>query len=117
MNMLLWGLQILFALWMAVGAGYMMTHYRELANASALSSIPEPAWLALGVLQIAFAIGLVLPTSIGVPPMLAPLSAVGLAVISLLGLVLYTAYAGFPGAIWAVLPAVLAAAIAYARWR
>ena len=117
MNMLLWSLQILFALWMTVGASYMLTHYRELANASALNALPGPAWIALGVLQILLAIGLVLPRSLGAPPMLAPLSAVGLAVISLLGLVLYTAYAGFPGALWAVLPAALAALVAYARWR
>lgn len=117
MNMLLWGLQILFALWMAVGAAYMMTHYRELANASALNALPGPAWVALGVLQIVLAICLVLPRSLGAPPMLAPLAAVGLAVISLSGLVLYTAYAGMPGAFWAVLPAVLALVIAYTRWR
>jgi len=117
MNVVLWVLQILFALWMAVGATYMMSHYRELANASALNALPGPVWVALGVLQIVLAIGLVVPTSVGAPPMLAPISAIGLAAISLLGLVLYTAYAGFPGAFWAVLPAVLAALIAYARWR
>lgn len=48
------------------------------------------------------AVGLVVPRTSGV-------SAVGLVVIALLGLVLYTAYAGFPGLLWAVIPAALAA--------
>ena len=110
MNMLLWALQILLALWNAVGGAYMVTHYEELATPSALNALPRPAWVALGALQVLLAVGLVVPRTSGV-------SAVGLVFIALLGLVLYTAYAGFPGLLWAVIPAALAAFVAYERLR
>ena len=115
MNMLLWALQILLALWNAVGGIHMVGHYDELATASARNALPAPAWVVLGVLQILFAVGLVLPRLVGMPA-LTPISAVCLAVIALLGLGLYTAYAGFPGLLWAVIPAVLAAFVAYGRF-
>lgn len=117
MNMLMWVLQILLALWNTVGGIYMVSHYEELANASALNALPRPAWVALGVLQVLFAVGLVLPRALAVMPALTPISAIGLAVIALAGLGLYTAYAGFPGLLWGVIPAVLAAFVAYERLR
>ena len=72
--------------------------------------------MALGVLQVLFALGLVLPGAVRVLPKLTPISAACLVVISLLGLALYGAYAGFPGILWAVVPAILAAFVAYGRF-
>lgn len=108
MNILLWVLQILLALYNMIGGIYMVNNYEKIANVWALNALPKPAWMALGLLQVLFAIGLVLPK-------LTPISAACLAVISLLGIALYIAYAGFPGILWAVVPAILAAFVAYGR--
>jgi hypothetical protein len=116
MNILLWVLQILLALWNMIGGIYMVNNYEKLANVWALNALPKPAWVAIGVLQALFAIGLVLPGVVRVLPKLTPISAACLAVISLLGIALYAAYAGFPGMFWAVVPAILAAFVAYWRW-
>ena len=116
MNILLWVLQILLALWNITGGIYMVNNYEKLANVWALNTLPQPAWMALGVLQALFALGLVLPGAVRVLPKLTPVSAACLAVISLLGMALYVAYAGFPGNLWAVVPAILAAFVAYWRW-
>jgi hypothetical protein len=116
MNILLWVLQILLALWNIIGGFYMINHYQQLADRWALIAFPKPLWIAFGVLQVLFAFGLVLPGVVGVLRKLTPASAAGLAVISLLGIALYVAYAGFPGILWGVIPALLAAFVAYGRW-
>ena len=116
MNILLWVLQILLALWNMIGAIYMVNRYEDLDKVSALNALPKPAWIALGVLQALFALGLVLPGAVRKLPKLIPISAACLAVISLLGIALYVAYAGFPGILWAVVPAILAAFVAYGRF-
>ena len=108
MNILLWVLQILLALYNMTGGIYMVNNYEKLANIWALNAFPKPAWMVLGLLQILFSLGLVFPK-------LTSISAACLAVISLLGIALYIAYAGFPGILWAVGPAILAAFVAYER--
>jgi hypothetical protein len=115
MNILLWVLQILLALYNMIGGIYMVNNYEKLASVWALNALPKPAWLALGLLQVLFALGLVLPGADRVLPKLTPISAACLAVISLLGIALYVAYEGFPGILWAVVPAILAAFVAYGR--
>lgn len=116
MNILVWVLQISLALWNIIGGFYMANNYRDLANVGVLNSMPGPAWIALGVVQILFALGLVLPAVLKMSPRLVPISAACLVVISLLGIVLFAAYAGFPGILWGVVPAILAGIVAYYRW-
>jgi len=116
MNILLWVLQILLAFYNAVGGIYMIGHYKILAYLWIVNALPAPAWVALGVLQVLFALGLVLPGSRLKLPKFTPISAVGLAIISLLGSMLYDAYAG-SGMIWVVVPAALLTFVAYERGR
>lgn len=113
-NVILWMLQILLAFYMVTGGMYMMSNYRALASSWALGTLPSFAWTVIGVLQILFALGLVLPGLLKKSHTFTAQSAVGLVVISLLGAVLYSAYAG-SGILWAVLPAAVAAFIAYMR--
>lgn len=116
MNILLWVLQILLAFYFMTGGIYMVNHYKILANVWALNTLPQPAWMVIGVLQILFSLGLVLPGVVRMFRKLTPISAVGLAIISLLGSTLYVAYAG-SGILWAVVPAIVLAFVAYERWR
>ena len=107
MNSLLWALQILLALWNLAGGGYEAVNYETLKGSWA-GDLPKALWMGYGFLQILFALGLLLPKFV-------PIAAVGLAVLSLLGCALFAKYAGFPGMLWGVLPALLAAFVAYGR--
>jgi DoxX-like family len=116
MNILLWVLQILLAVWNMIGGVYVAMNYDKIANAWALSAFPKPAWMAFGVLQALFALGLVLPGAVRVLPKLPPIAAACLTVQTLWGIALYVQYAGFPGILWALVPGLLAAFVAYGRW-
>lgn len=94
----------------------MINHYEKLARAWALNALPWPAWIALGILQVLFALALVLPRVVRLTPKLTPVSAICLALISLSGIALYAAYGGFPGVLWGVVPAVLLTFVAYGRF-
>jgi hypothetical protein len=114
MNILLWALQIVLAFWNLTGGFYTAFHYEELKSVWT-NNLPGPVWVILSALQILFAIGLVLPGFTGTLSKLIPISAIYLAVYSLLGCVLFVKYSGFPGVLWAVVPAVLAGFVAYGR--
>jgi hypothetical protein len=107
MNILLWVLQVLLALWNAVGGVFTISHHEDLTSAWA-SGLPRPTWIAICVLQIAFALGLFLKK-------VTPVAAIYLTINSLAGCALFAKYAGFPGALWGVIPAILAALVAYGR--
>ena len=114
MNILVWVLQILLALWNIIGGIFIVNNYEKVATESALNTLPKPVWIILGVLQILFALGLILPgANLRKPNSIA---AACLAILSLLGIALYSQYAGFPGMLWGVIPAILAAFVAYKRW-
>jgi hypothetical protein len=49
-------------------------------------------------------------------PKSSPFAGIGLAVLFLAGIGLYTKYAGFPGCLWGVIPAVLLAFVVYGRF-
>ena len=114
MNILLWVLQILLALWNIIGGSYMAFHYEQIRSAWA-AGLPGPVWVAIGVLQVIFALGLVVPGFVKALRKLIPISAIYLALNSLSGCVLASHYAGFPGMLWGVIPAILAAFVAYER--
>jgi len=108
MNMLLWMLQVLLAIWNFIGGAYTVFNYENLRSAWA-AFLPKPVWVVLCLLQVLFAFGLVWPK-------LTPFSAAYLAANALLGCALFAQYAGFPGMLWGVLPALLAAFVAYGRF-
>jgi len=117
MNRLLWVLQIVLALYNIAGGLYLTMNYEKVASVWAYSALPKAAWVVLGGIQVVLALGLIVPRRGKVSPKLTSIAAIGLAVISLLGMVLYIAYARFPGTLWAIVPAIVAAFIAYKRWR
>ena len=114
MNILLWVLQILLAMWNLIGGTYTFSHYEEIRGAW-MSGFPTVFWYALAGLQVLFALGLVVPGMVRQWPQLTFFSAVYLALNSLLGCAMFVQYAGFPGMLWSVVPALLAAFVAYGR--
>jgi hypothetical protein len=95
----------------------MINNYKILANRWAFYALPMPFWIVLGLLQVVFSLGLVLPGITQMWRKVPFISAVSLAVISVFGTVLYVSYSGFPGVLWGVVPALLLAFVAYKRGR
>ena len=109
MNILLWVLQVVLGLYYLMGGGWMLSK----VPAGWSKIMPKPAWQAVGLLQILFALGLVLPELIGMSPQIISISAIGLAAET--GLVGILTKPKFQGALWIVIPAVLALFVAYER--
>lgn len=105
-------LQILLGLWSITGAWYMMGHYTELGSVWALATLPALFWIGWGIMQIVFALTLLISVWERFRRFAVP-AATGLAGISLIGSVLYSAYAGFPGILWSLIPAAFFAFVAY----
>lgn len=116
MNIALRILQVLLGLWFITGGMYMSTHFEDLINPWALNAVPGFIWMALGCLETLSGLGLAL-TGIftSLPRRVAFISAIILFVISVLGLFIYIAYAGFPGVLWGIIPALFLGFIAYKK--
>jgi peptidoglycan/LPS O-acetylase OafA/YrhL len=114
MKMFIRVLQVLLALWVIIGSVYMMGNYAFIASFWAVNTLPTAFWILLGVVQIVLAIGLLVSVKDGVLSKYATLSAIGLSIIMLAGIFLYSTYTGL-GMLWAIVPAVLLAFVAYKR--
>lgn len=106
-------LKVVLSLWSITGAVYMVGRYSDLASPWALDTLPVMFWLVLGIIQIVLALALIGSLLNGRLRSVSSMVAIALAVITLAGAVLYSAYAGFPGILWALVPAVLYFFIAY----
>jgi hypothetical protein len=114
MNILLWTLQILLALWNVIGGIFTFSNYEEIKGAMA-TNLPKSVWMIIAVLQVLFALGLIVPGAFKVMPNLTPISAVYLSLNALAGCMLFAQYSGL-GILWGVIPAILCAFIAYGRF-
>lgn len=108
-------LQLILAIWYFIGAVYVLINHADLASDWALETFPTIFWTILGAVQIVFALGLLISIRNIKRKRLAIPSALGLAVISILGLFIYSAYAGFPGVLWSLIPTTMLLYIAYKR--
>jgi uncharacterized membrane protein len=75
MNILLWVLQILFALHSAIGAVWKFCHSAEQTMPS-LKAIPQGVWLTMGVFDLLCGLGLILPAFSTSLAILVPIAAV-----------------------------------------
>ena len=114
MNILLWILQILLSFYYITGGIFLSSNYQILANSWALNNLSKTFWLILSTLEIIFAVGLILPGLIKPLRKLLPISAIGLALVSLSGIFIYSAYTGL-GILWAITPTALLVFIAMRR--
>ncbi len=115
-NIILWVLQVLLAAWTITGAQYMARHYEELINSWALDALPWYFWPAMATLEIIFALGLILPGVFTIAPKATSISALGIALLFLSGIVFFIGYSILAGALWAIIPAAVLVFIAYKRW-
>jgi uncharacterized membrane protein YphA (DoxX/SURF4 family) len=117
MNIALWIAQVLLALiFLFAGVMKFVTPMDEMMKQM---PVALPPWFILftGAVEVLGAIGVVLPWLTGILPMLTPLAAAGL-VIVMLGAIFYTLAAGqIGGTIISLIVGLLAAFVAYGRWR
>jgi len=120
MNIALWIVQgLLAALFLFAGGMKLILSLDTLASMGSPDQIPLPGWFIrfTGVVEVFGALGLILPGLLRIRPELTALAAAGL-VIVMIGAVGFTVASGEIGA--AVIPlvvGVLAAFVAYGRWR
>lgn len=120
MNIALWIIQVLLALLFLFAGGMKLVIAPDvLMKMGSPNQIPLPGLLIqfIGVCEILGALGLILPGLLRIRPSLTPLAAAGLVIIMIGATVLTFAADGVGPAIPAAVVGLLAAFVAYGRWR
>ncbi|MGI9064796.1 MAG: DoxX family protein [Pyrinomonadaceae bacterium] len=121
MNIALWIIQVLLALlFLFAGGTKLVLPLETLAEMSRQSGqTPLPGLLTrfIGVVEVLGALGLILPGLLRIRPGLTPLAAAGLVIIMIGATVLTFAADGFAMALPPLVVGILAAFVAYGRWR
>lgn len=117
MNVLLWIVQIVLALFFVAGGAYKITATDALAS---MAAMPPLAWRLLGVLEVAGGLLLVVPGLMGRLPGSAAIAATVLLVESIGLSIFYASYSTTIAAtnplVWTVLLTVLTAVVAIGRF-
>ncbi len=117
MHIALWVVQIALAVLYLSGGAYKTFMFDELARQ--FTALPRAGWAALGVLEMAGAVLLVVPAALKWMPWVTPLAAGVLTVETLLLAGLYASYSVDLRAenpmVWAVVMVVLVAVVAWGR--
>jgi len=118
MKIFLWILQGGLAFLLFAGGAYKTFKPSDLA--ATIPSLPLTGWKVFGLLEVAFALLLVLPVLLGRGQSYTPMVAGAIAIESLVLAALYarrsTAISAENPLVWAVVMAIVAAAVAYARY-
>lgn len=127
MNLLLWILQAVLALFYLAGGAYKTFKFDELASqglpeqVNVFHALPRSAWGALGVIEMVGAILLIIPAATKWMPGLTPLAGAVLALESLGLAALYSRYsltlAVSNPLVWSLVLGLLVAFVAYGRSR
>jgi DoxX-like protein len=115
MTYALWTVQILLAaVFLFAGGMKLVLPLEKLAGPVAL---PGALLRFIGVVEVLGAVGLILPAALRIKPWLTPLAALGLVVV-MIGAVVITLIAGESfAAVMSAVVGLLAAFVAYGRWR
>ncbi len=120
MTYALWIVQALLALLFLFAGGMKLVIPPDvLASMGSPNQIPLPGWFVrfVGVAEVLGALGLLLPGLLRVKPWLTPLAAAGLVVIMIGATALTTAADGVAAGVVPLVVGLLAAFVAYGRWR
>lgn len=120
MTYVLWIVQVLLALlFLFAGGTKLVIPPDVLASMGSPNQIPLPGWFVrfIGVVEVLGALGLILPGLLRIKPWLTPLSAAGLVIIMIGATALTLAADGIATAIVPLVVGLLAAFVAYGRWR
>lgn len=120
MTYVLWIIQILLALlFMFAGGTKLVMSLDALKAMSPPNQIQLPGMFLrfIGVVEVLGALGLILPGLLRIKPWLTPLAAAGLVVVMIGATALTMASGGVSQAITPLVTGLLAAFVAYGRWR
>ena len=116
MNILLWVLQVLAALMYAASGFMKIFKFDEIsAQVPSFGALPRRAWMALGVLELACTVGLIVPAALGWLPQLTVVAAALLAAESLVFIGVHVKYREVPSVIVSGVLGLVMAFIAYGR--
>ena len=120
MTYVLWIIQVLLALlFLFTGGTKLVIPPDVLASMGSPNQIPLPGWFIrfIGVCEVLGALGLLLPGLLRIKPWLTPLAAAGLVVIMIGATALTMAADGVAAGVVPLAVGLLAAFVAYGRWR
>ena len=120
MTYVLWIIQVLLALlFLFAGGTKLVIPPDVLASMGSPNQIPLPGWFVrfIGVCEVLGALGLLLPGLLRVKTWLTPLAAAGLVVIMIGATALTVAADGVAAGVIPLVVGLLAAFVAYGRWR
>lgn len=120
MNIALWIIQVLLALlFLFAGGTKLVLPIEVLKSMGSPNQILLPGLLVrfIGVCEVLGALGLILPGLLRIRPGLTPLAAAGLVIIMIGATALTFAADGFAMALPPLVGGILAAFVAYGRWR
>ena len=116
MNTLLWILQILAALlYGASGAMKVFLFDRISGDVASFGALPRQAWMALGILELVCAVGLIVPAALRWHPSLTVVAATVLAIESLVFIGVHVKYHEIAPIVMSGVLGLLMAFIAYGR--
>lgn len=118
MNVLLWVLQVLAALlygWSGVMKVFMIDEIS--GQVASFGALPREAWMALGVLELVCAAGLIVPLALNWHPRLTVLAAALLAIETLVFIGVHIKYREMTPTIFSAVLGLIMAFIAYGRSR
>jgi uncharacterized membrane protein YphA (DoxX/SURF4 family) len=116
MNILLWVLQVLAALlYLASGVMKVFMFDKISQDVRSFGALPRQVWMALGILELVCAVGLIVPSALRWHPRLTVAAAAVLAIESLVFIGVHVKYREIPTIIMCVVLGLLMAFIAYGR--
>ena len=116
MNILLWGFQILAALLYGVSGIMKVFMFDKVSQeVPSFGALPREAWMALGILELVCAVGLIVPAAFRWRPALTVVAATVLAIESLVFIGVHAKYGEITPIIFSGLLGLLMAFIAYGR--
>jgi len=116
MNILLWVLQVLAALvYVASGVMKVFMFDKISGEVPSFGALPREAWMALGILELVCAVGLIIPSALHWHPPLTVLAATVLAIESLVFIGVHVKYHETGSMIMSGVLGLLMAFIAYDR--
>jgi hypothetical protein len=116
MNILLWVLQVLAALlYGASGVMKVFMFDKVSGDVPSFGALPREAWMALGILELVCAVGLLVPAALHWHPRLTVLAATLLAIESLVFIGVHVKYHEITPIVFSAVLGLLMAFIAYGR--
>ncbi|MEU6347579.1 DoxX family protein [Streptomyces sp. NPDC046977] len=119
MTVFLWVLAaVLAALFLGSGAMKLLRSKTQLANSGQgwVEPVPAGSIKLIGALEVAAAVGLVLPPALDIAPALAPVAAVGLVVLMVGAAITHARRREMPNLLVNIVLAVLAAVVVWGRF-